>query len=153
MRIFFLIILASFLFSSCDSNRVFETYSKIPDKVWNKDNIVKIDAMIEDTISLHNVYINIRNSGNYKYSNLFIFLEAKGSANSFKDTIDCILADETGRWLGDGIGDLWDSQYLIRKNVRFPNSGKYTFYLQQGMRNDNLEEISDIGIRIEKSVN
>ncbi|OFY25053.1 MAG: hypothetical protein A2W98_07005 [Bacteroidetes bacterium GWF2_33_38] len=131
---------------------MFEKYEKIPDMTWNKENIIKIEVNIDDTVSLHNVYINIRNTGQYKYSNLYIFMKAEGVSNSFEDTIDCILADDSGRWLGDGLGDLWDSQYLIRQNVRFPNAGKYTFHLQQGMRDDLLEDVSDVGISIEKSI-
>jgi gliding motility-associated lipoprotein GldH len=68
-----------------------------------------------------------------------------------KDTLECILADQTGKWLGDGSGDIWDNQILFRKNFKFKRKGKYVFSLEQAMRLENLPQILDVGIRIEKS--
>jgi gliding motility-associated lipoprotein GldH len=102
-------------------------------------------------VSLHNVYINIRNASGYAYSNLYLFLDTKYPNNSMsRDTIECILADPSGKWLGDGSGDIWDNQILFKKNVRFKQIGTYKFRYEQAMRMPKLPMIMDVGLRIEK---
>ena len=70
-----------------------------------------------------------------------------------RDTIECILADNSGKWLGEGSGDIWDNQILFKKGVRFRKTGTYRFTLEQAMRVENLPLIMDVGMRIEKATN
>jgi gliding motility-associated lipoprotein GldH len=138
-------------FTACDSKRVYEQNIDIPEYIWDKDNPVYFDVEIKDTVSLHNVYINIRNASGYAYSNLYLFLDTKYPNNSMsRDTIECILADPSGNWLGDGSGDIWDNQILFKKNVRFKQIGTYKFRYEQAMRMPKLPMIMDVGLRIEK---
>jgi gliding motility-associated lipoprotein GldH len=140
-----------FGFTACDSKRVYEQNIDIPEYIWDKDNPVYFDVEIKDTVSLHNVYINIRNASGYAYSNLYLFLDTKYPNNSMsRDTIECILADPSGNWLGDGSGDIWDNQILFKKNVRFKQIGTYKFRYEQAMRMPKLPMIMDVGLRIEK---
>lgn len=69
-----------------------------------------------------------------------------------RDTMECILADADGRWLGNGLGDIWDNKFLFKKNVKFQKPGTYEFVFNQAMRLDSLPMIMDAGISIEKSV-
>lgn len=153
MNYFRSILLIFVLFSivSCKSDVVFDKYEKIKNSVWKESDTIVLVANITDTLSLHDIYINIRNTGDYRYSNLFLFMSLEGAGQKLTDTVDIVLADDKGKWIGNGVGGLWDSRYIIRKNTKFPHSGKYTFKLQQGMRDSELHDISDIGIRIEKS--
>ena len=68
-----------------------------------------------------------------------------------RDTIEFILADQTGRWLGKGWGNLKENDILLKSNLTFPLSGDYSFLVQHAMRKDTLHGISNIGLRIEKS--
>jgi gliding motility-associated lipoprotein GldH len=68
-----------------------------------------------------------------------------------KDTVECQLADETGKWLGEGSGDIWDNQILFKKRTRFPLPGKYTFSYQHAMWLENMPCVMEIGMRIEKA--
>lgn len=112
---------------------------------------MKFDVLIDDTLSFNDVYINIRNSGDYKYSNIYLFMSTIYPNQKISvDTIECILANKEGKWLGKGLGDIKDNQMLLKKNVRFHQSGIYTFEFKQAMRIDDLEGIKSIGIRIEK---
>lgn len=137
--------------SSCDKNRVFEENKKIPDSVWNVNNKVSFNVPIKDTINPHQVFINVRNAGEYPFSNLFLFITTKfPNGKLAKDTVECILADERGKWLGNGSGDIFDNRILFKKGVRFPMLGEYTFTFEQAMRTENLPFIMDVGLRIEK---
>jgi len=68
-----------------------------------------------------------------------------------RDTIEFVLADIEGRWLGKGWGAIKDNSVLLNRSMRFPLKGKYEFKIQQAMRVDTLDGISDIGIQITPS--
>ena len=143
--------LCLFIITSCDPNRIYEEYIEIPDGIWNRYNMVKFSVNVSDTLTPHNVYVNIRNTGLYTKSNLFLFITITSpDGTSIRDTFECILADEKGRWLGKGLGDIVDNQILYKKNVLFPNPGTYTFEYEQAMRIENLPFIMDVGLRVEK---
>jgi len=155
MKHFFSYFLISFLLVgivSCDRKRVFESYRELDKKGWNKDSVVVFTVPIVDTIKNQNLYVNIRNKGTYPYSNLWLFLtigSPDGTART--DTVEFTLAEPSGRWKGSGIGGLHDNQILYKSSIYFPKKGKYKFEIKQGMRDNVLQGIRDIGFRIEKA--
>ena len=135
---------------SCDPSRVYEKNIKIPDGIWYKNNRINFEVLIEDTASAHNLYVNVRNTSLYPMSNLFLFIQTTApSGHTIKDTVEVILTDEKGKWLGSGLGDIWDLQQIYKENVRFAQRGKYSFEYQQAMRMDKLPFVLDVGLRIE----
>ncbi len=149
---FALILLFIAGLSSCDRKMVFESYYELDSKGWHKDSVVVFNVPLSDTTQLHNLYINIRNKGTYPYSNLYLFLSV-GSPDDkiLTDTVEFTLAEPSGKWKGSGIGSLHDNQILYKSGVFFPHSGKYKFMIKQGMRDNVLEGIRDIGFRLEKA--
>lgn len=150
-NILFLITVVIASFTSCDSNRVYEKYIEVPDNVWKNTNKIKFEFEIEDTASLHNVFISVRHASFYQYNNLWLFVKSSApNGKNDMDTVECILSDKTGRWLGEGMGDIWDFQMPWKMNVRFPVKGKYSVEYEQAMRINDLPGIMDMGIRVEK---
>ncbi len=148
----FLVFICLGCLVSCDSQVVFEKNIKLDDNRWAQGNVIRLETEIKDTLSPMNMYINIRNAGGYQFSNLFIFLTTTTPENvKARDTLELILADESGKWKGDGMGDIFDNRILFKKNFHFPVKGTYTFELEQAMRVDPLPQIMDAGIRIEKA--
>lgn len=148
--------IALFLFAivslnACDRNVVFEKNVELPENRWEQKNAVKFTVEIQDTINPHNLYINLRNAAGYQFSNIFLFFTTSAPSGKMeRDTIELTLADANGKWLGDGMGDIWDNRELFKKNFKFPQAGTYTFQLEQAMRIDPLPQIMDAGIRIER---
>ncbi len=148
----FLLILVVISLTSCDRNVVYEENVKLPDNRWEQKNAIQFTVDIQDTITPQNLYINLRNAGGYQFSNIFLFFTTTTPTGKMeRDTIELTLADANGKWLGDGMGDIWDNRQLFKKDFKFPESGKYIFQLEQAMRVDPLPQIMDAGIRIEKS--
>ena len=132
---------------------MFEKNEELPENKWDEKNPIMLQVDIQDTITAHNLYINIRNAGGYQFSNIFLFFTTKSPSGKMeRDTVEIPLADATGKWLGDGLGDIWDNRVLFRDNFRFPEKGIYEFKLEQGMRINPLPQIMDVGIRIEKKI-
>jgi len=140
-----------FIITSCDPKRVFEQNIPVLTKGWKSTEPVELEVLINDTITLHNYYINIRHTTDYKYSNIYLFMDTwfpEGSQT--RDTIQVVLADATGKWYGKGFGNIKDAKILVKSGVAFPVKGSYRFRIEQGMREFELKGIEDIGIRIEK---
>jgi gliding motility-associated lipoprotein GldH len=150
---FVIILMAGFCLNSCDSNRIYESNVNLPDHCWNRNNPLVFNAEIADTISAHNIYVNIRNGGQYQYSNLYLFIKTiSPSGQWIRDTVEFVLANERGKWLGSGLGDIYSLQIPYKRNIRFPYPGLYSFELEQAMRTEELHDVFDIGLRIEKIV-
>ena len=149
---FFLLILVGAAFAGCDPSRLFEENKKIEKNEWDQRASLVFRVPITDTVTSYNVYINVRNAGFYKFSNLYLFINTSFPGGQIqRDTLECTLAAPDGQWLGEGLGDIWDNRILFKQNVRFPQTGEYTFELIQAMRINPLPGIMDAGIRIEKS--
>lgn len=150
-KLFGISILLVLLLSACDKTRIFDENKSI-DGGWSWNNPIEFSVDIPDTLTPVNAYINIRNTSAYRFSNIYVFMTTTfPNGKQAKDTLNCLLADERGKWLGKGAGDLWDNRIMIKHNVYFNQKGTYRFKLEQAMRIDPLPDITDVGIRIEKA--
>lgn len=154
LKILLPILFMAFLITSCDPGRVYDESLHIAGASWHQDSVCHYAVSIDDSTALNDLYISIRNNTDYQYSNLYLFVTTVfPNGHSTRDTIEFILADKQGKWLGSGSGKIRDNLIMLQKNLRFPLRGEYHFYLQQGMRHERLNGIEDIGMRIERSDN
>ncbi len=146
------LLAAIFFLSSCQFNTVYDKIVSVEGGEWDKNKSVHFEVEISDTISSYNFFIVVHNTTDYRYSNLFLFLSTHfPNGNITRDTIECILADASGKWYGKGWGNVKETDILLKPNLIFPLSGKYKFFIQQAMRNDTLTGIKRIGIRLDKN--
>lgn len=151
-RVTLLVLFVAIVFSACDQNRVFESYQNIKDDSWYINQKPSFYLDITDTVSEHNVYFNVRHTGLYKYSNLFILFTIQGpKANPETQRLEFKLAEADGKWLGSGLGDIYSNQIKVMEKIKFPRKGVYSFTIEQNMRDNPLVGIEDIGVRVEKN--
>jgi len=144
-----LIILAM---TGCGQEVIYEDYVTIPDNGWNKDSMATFRVKIDDVKNNYDIFINIRNKSDYPNSNIWLFVDVTSpEGKTIRDTLNYFLADEHGKWIGSGWGDMYLVQYPYRRNIKFAKAGEYRFSIIQGMRYDKLEGIHNIGITIAKS--
>ena len=149
-----IILILFFSLTSCDPTRVYEKNEKIPDYNWDQNYALSFIVDIQDTTSYHTIYLNVRNAGYFRFSNLFVFINTRLPQGQIqRDTTECTLASPDGKWYGEGLGDIYDNRILFKSHVRFPQQGEYRFDLIQAMRVNPLPGIMDAGIRIEKEKN
>jgi gliding motility-associated lipoprotein GldH len=140
------------LLSSCSRNTVYSKYQTFENKEWYAKDKVTFDLEMMDTQSLHDISVMVRHADAYPYSNLYLFLTTKYPDGKITlDTLECILANAKGEWMGDGAGDIFDITIPLKKSTRFPLAGKYSFTFEQAMRTDPLPMIMDFGFEIKRS--
>lgn len=151
-RIIILVMLLAFLtLSACNNPTVYQEYKSTTAEEWDHREPVVFEMSIDDTLALHELHLLVRNNTDYAYSNFFLFLDIRFPDNTLlRDTIECFLADKSGKWTGKGFGSIKNNQFLFRDDVWFPLSGTYTFSFRHGMREETITGITDIGIRIDR---
>ena len=149
-----LLIPSFFLLIACQDNAIFEENHALADASWNTDEPVQFQFAVDDTVSRYDLFINLRNGDAYPYMNLFLFVKMNfPNGRTALDTVECFLADPTGKWLGSGIGDVYDNRFLFKKNRSFPVPGTYKIEIRQAMRVDDLPDVYDVGLRIAPAAN
>lgn len=148
-----LLVLLSVICSGCDPARVYEENKNVEGNAWYYKTLLPFDMQIKDTTKLYNVLVNLRIDGEYKYSNIFMWVHATNpQKKTDKRRIEIRLADESGKWLGSGLGDIYDYQFPVLQKVKFPQSGFYRFELEQNMRDDTLLHVKAAGVRVEEAL-
>lgn len=148
----------AFLVSACDSKKVYDTYTSLPNK-WHKDSVVSFTFKGLDTTQAYNLFINIRNNNQYRYSNLFLITEMNFPYGKvIVDTLEYKMALPSGKWLGKGFSDVKENKLWYKESIGFPEAGVYTINIRQAMRQSGkvegieyLKGITEVGFRIEKS--
>jgi gliding motility-associated lipoprotein GldH len=157
---FWLVLFICAFVCSCDSNRVFDEYKSVPNQ-WHKDSIISFNVIPPDSTNNYNLFVNLRNTNDYKYNNLFLIVEMDyPNGKILKDTLEYKMADPDGKLLGTGFTDVKENKLWYKGFERpfmFNESGEYKIKIQHAMRQngqvngiENLVGITDIGFRIEK---
>jgi gliding motility-associated lipoprotein GldH len=146
---FFLLIIGLAL-TACHRGKVYEEFIEVPEP-WNNEKVIRFNVNITDTANAQNVYLSVRNTGKYGFSNLYLFVTAHSpNGSSVRDTVEIRLADEHGKWLGRGAASVFTLYHPYRQHIRFPFRGIYTFDVEQAMWVTDLSGLTDIGLKIEK---
>lgn len=133
---------------SCEYRVLYDQYQMVEQSAWGKDKVYYFTFMVTDNSIPYDVTLDIRNSNDYPYQNLWLFCNEEPPAGDMRrDTIECMLADESGKWYGRGIS-LYECGFPIRENYRFAYAGQYTFSVRQGMRDSLITGIREIGLQV-----
>lgn len=138
--------------SSCKGEDIyFQQFQKVEDSSWNENERKVFDFEITDTNKLYEFYFNLRNNNEYGYGNIYLFWTLQSPEGRTKtDTAQFILAKPNGQWLGKSASGtvIENSMYFLK--TKLPTQGIYSFEFVQGMREENLNGIKDVGLKIKK---
>lgn len=140
-------------FVSCDNNFVISESKTIESGIWDVDEVIEFRTDINQIDKFYNFFIETELNEDFLTNNLWLFIETKApSGNLQNDTIMYYVADEKGKWFGNKHGKIIKNKFLYKSNIRFSETGTYTFKLQHGMRAYDLPKISKVGMRIEEVI-
>lgn len=139
---------------SCDTINLFERTEAIPGHTWKSSFKPSFSFNIEDTASPYQIYIIFRHTGEYNYNNVWLNLYTQPPGDTVqKVQYELPLASKEKGWLGSAMGDIYEHRISITpsgQNLYFRRSGNYKFTLEHIMREDPLQKVLDVGIRLEK---
>ena len=143
-------VFALLLLAACTDTARYDHYQSV-EKPWTKDHIYYFTYDIDDNTVPYDLALEIRNNDLYPYQNLWLLCSEEPPVGPMThDTIECMLANDYGEWRGSGIS-LYHLGIPLRTRRHFPHKGQYTLGIRQGMRDEQLNGIEAIGLRIEAS--
>lgn len=147
----YIIIFILSLFTACSNNHYYEENAPIPNGKWNVSQAVVFSAHINDINSFYNLKININHKNNYAYNNLWLFIKTTSPSGKMQiDTLNCLLTDYEHYWVGKCQKDNCKLTVNFADSVKFVEPGLYEFEIIQGLRQNVVQNISEIGFIIDQ---
>jgi gliding motility-associated lipoprotein GldH len=141
--------------TGCLPSPYFQKDVAMPQFQWHYEMqpVFKVD--IKDTAALYHLYFIIRHTEAYPFSNIWmsIYTKQPGDSSYQKSRIEIPLAEPSGKWLGRGMGEIWEQRMPITRNddpMIFKKPGTYEFKFEQNMRVNPLPDVLQVGLRVEK---
>lgn len=152
MRAILSIICLTFFLVSCTEERYFEDNSDFEDRVWNMEESAEFSFEIDSVELPYQIKLNVRNTMDYPYRNLYIKYRLKDSTYLMEDKLLNLKLFEakTGKPFGDRQSEIYSHQLTLQDSVYFHAKGNYKIELNQYMREKELEGMVSVGIRIEQ---
>lgn len=142
-----LLALISVLWLGCQRGVVYSGFQQLPAQGWEADSALQFVPTLTDTLGSYQMQIIVRHTDRYAYQNLWLFVDVqKDSILLRRDTIESYLANERGEWYGSGMSKM-TLPLLYMENIALP-AGEYQITVQQGMREEQLRGITDVGLKV-----
>lgn len=143
------------MLGSCLSSPYYHKEYAIPGNKWSYDYTPSFKFEVTDTNSLYNLQFLIRHTDAYPYSNIWLMLYTKqpGDTTFTKTRVEIPLAEPGGKWLGRGMGEIWEHRMAVSDNrdtTMFRKAGIWELKLEQNMRINPLPEVMQVGLRVEE---
>ncbi|HVT86875.1 MAG TPA: gliding motility lipoprotein GldH [Chitinophagaceae bacterium] len=151
IKILFLILTCCTLyFLSCTTIDLYEKEVAIPGHEWKSSFKPVFTFTIKDTTVPYQFFLVLRHTEKYNYTNIYVnlYIKAPGTDSTTKIQRSLMLADNNG-WLGSGMDDIYEHRIPLGEPQSL-KAGTYTFTLEQIMREDPLEHVLNVGLRLEK---
>lgn len=145
-------VILSVVLSGCLSSPFYQNEESLPGNTWPYQYRPSFKFEISDTSSYYNLYFLIRHTEAYPFENIWVWVYAKqpGDSTFEKTRIEIPLAERSGKWLGRGMGEIWEQRMPIALDKTF-KKGVYEVRFEQNMRVNPLPEVLHVGLRIEKA--
>jgi len=150
MKMTLLTFVLTLLLNGCMNRNTVDVNMGVEENNWLYAKSVKATIEVKDPAIAYNIFFKVRNTADYRYSNLYVIVRIKGNNLTKSTRYQFQLAKTDGEWLGKGSGDLYSHTFPLLKKFRFPATGKYELEVEQNMRNNPLVGISDVGITVEE---
>jgi gliding motility-associated lipoprotein GldH len=134
----------------CNPSPEFAVVRDIPGEAWYADSMLVFDVEVSDTTVTYRVEVDVRHAGTYAYRNLYVGRDVLNKGGTvYQDTAEFQLASPEGQWIGDGITGLKSVTLPYRsEGLRFPKPDTYRFRLQHLMRDEPLNGIHSVALKL-----
>lgn len=139
-------------FTACKSS-LFSKRHSFSDMTWPAKDSLTFQPEIKDISKSHEIILHLRHTQYYECKNIIFSMSITapdGKLLSY-ELIDMPLADNSGMWAGEWLGDIVDQKLILKRGYTFPQAGKYTFRIAQQMRDkEKLRAIMSVGLEIKQ---
>jgi gliding motility-associated lipoprotein GldH len=149
------VIFSVILFQACTPIDLYEHVATIPGQAWQSNYKPSFTFDIQDTTAPYQLFLILRHNNKYNYNNIWLNLYRKKTDGQVsKVPYELQLATNERGWLAEGMDDIYEHRIPLtppaNDSFYFNQRGPYTFTIEQIMREDPLQNILNVGLRIER---
>ena len=136
---------------ACNQGEAYYKFSPIPKNEWGKNQEICFLLDSSSFIANRNYAISVELTHNvgYQYNNLFLVLEhTLQDSIPTRDTMEFVLVDDFGKWLGAGNGPTRQLSQLYKTNIKIDTALHNEITIRHAMQNLKLKGIEKIGLKI-----
>ena len=134
-----------FLLTACQNHTVYHVFQPVPETGWRKSDTLTYTLPTNASSASYTYKIGIRHKDCYPYRDIWMTIKYANHV----DTLHLYLADKTGNWKGNGIGNTRQYTAPISLNPAFQLTDSINpIQLSHIMQDEPLMGISDIGIQV-----
>ena len=143
------LVLSALWIVSCTSSDLYEKNVTIPGFKWKSSFKPEFTFIIKDTSSPYQLFLVLRHNEKYNYNNIWINLYSQPPGDTVhKAPFELQLATNE-KWLASGMDDIYEHRIKLT-DPQYLRAGVYHFTVEQIMRENPLENVMDVGLRVEK---
>ena len=131
------------LLSSCIHSDEAGVFHPIDSAGWQYGDTLNFRLEETDSLWHGDIAVVVRHSAAYPYNNIWLELSYPPTDSITPDSVNIILADDFGHWLGRGLGLSYQKVDTVIRDLTLSSAN---IGLRHIMRNDKLTDIEQIGI-------
>lgn len=137
------VILALLLWACGDRHREYAGFTELPAEGWAYGDTLVFYPEVADSIAVGALSVTVGHNTRYRWSNLWLEVSYPAGKGVVRDTLEMVLADDYGHWLGTGA-----SSYLLTQALpkRHRISRGTPVAVRHVMRTDTLRDIERVGL-------
>ena len=145
-------LLFTFLFlSSCTDQPFYEKVYPFINRQWSQEVKPEFQVEITDIKQEYDFTLSLRATTGYAYNNLWVFMKTETpDGTTVREPFEIIVANPDGSWVGNKTGTIIETP-LYFKSRKLPQKGIYKFTIEQGITESKINEVLDLGFRVEKT--
>jgi gliding motility-associated lipoprotein GldH len=146
-----LLLTTAITLASC--NKIYSDREIIENYQWHSENVIKFGVEIkEDNVNIPlQLILNLRYIQGipYQFLKLRVYMIGPYGEKNFQD-IEIQLIDSEKKYIGEGIGDYWDIDFMLDEKLVFNAAGSYKFEFEHLMDENPVRFVNEIGITLKK---
>lgn len=142
----FLLIVAVLIgcLSACNGSKETGEFHPVDADGWKYGDTLSFNIDAPDSVVCGDLAVVVRHTAAYPYSNIWLEINYPQTDSIESDSINVVLADDFGNWLGRGAGLSFQRADTVVKNITLTMPSAIS--LRHIMRVDNLTDIEQIGV-------
>lgn len=136
---------------SCKQQEVYYKFEPISQNQWDKGSELcfDLDSVTINPLQTYTINVEISHNIIYAYRTLWLYLDQTLQDNIIvRDTVECLLSNENGSWLGSGNGATRQLSFLYKTDISVDTTFQNQICISHGMQDLQLKGIEKIGLKI-----
>lgn len=134
----------------CEEQPLFEKSFSFSGNSWSQKVKPSFKIAINDTTKAYNFTITFRVTTDYAYNNVWFYLITKTPEGlTAREPFEMKITNPDGTWAGVKTGTIVETSLNFNRR-KLPKKGNYFFSIEQGVTMDKLDEVLDIGLKVEQ---